>query len=61
MRVILLILRLNISVCSQEMFGSAPINDVDVRTFGEKWRQNDVSTSQSHTDVMHESRLTPGV
>ena len=46
----------------QEKFGMAPILYVDVETFGGNWRENDVKTSKRqnrHTDVMHESRLTP--
>ena len=50
----------------QEKFGTAPLLYVDVKTFNENWRENDVKTSKMtskrqnrHTDVMHESRLTP--
>ena len=32
-------------ICSQEMFSSAPINNVDVKTFGRKWFQNVKQTS----------------
>ena len=50
----------------QEMFGSAPLLYVDVETDVKMTsrRQTYVKTSESenrnsHTDVMHESRLTP--
>ena len=50
----------------QENFGTAPLLYVDVETFGGNWRENDVNMSKitsnrqnRHTDVMHESRLTP--
>ena len=38
----------------QEMFGLAQLLYVDVKRFG----GNDFKTSKSHTDVMHDSRLT---
>ena len=38
-----------------EKFGTAPLLYVDVETFGGNRRQN------RHTDVMHESRLTPAI
>ena len=43
----------------QEMFGSAPTFDVDVVTFGTKWRQN--LMSWRHNDVLYEGRNTPHV
>ena len=41
------------------MFCSAPIYNVDVETFGGKWRQKLTSWHKKHPDIMHESRLTP--
>ena len=41
------------------MVGSVPLLYVDVVTSGGNGRANDVKTSKRHTDVMHESRLTP--
>ena len=46
----------------QEPFDTAPLLYVDVETTGGNWHENDVKTSKRqnrHTDVMHESRLTP--
>ena len=46
----------------QEKFGMAPFLYVDVKAFGGNGCENDVRTSKHqtrHTDVMHESRLTP--
>ena len=50
----------------QEKFGTAPLLYGDVEMFGEKWCENDVIASKMtskrqnrHTDVVHESCLTP--
>ena len=50
----------------QEKFSTAPLLYVDVETFGGNWREDDVKTSKMtskrqnlHTDVIHESHLTP--
>ena len=49
----------NILIRSHEMFASAPINNIDVETVGQKMTSTlDVKTSKTHPDVMHESRLT---
>ena len=42
----------NISICSQELTGSAPLNDVDVKTFGRKWHQKDILMSCTRV-VLH--------
>ena len=47
----------------QKKFGTAPLIYVHLQMFGGNWRENDVKTlkwcDNWHTDIMHESRLTP--
>ena len=54
------LLRWNIYIFGQEMFGWAPTHDIDVKTFGGKWHQNwrhNVKKSPSHH--AGESSYTP--
>ena len=52
-------LRWNIYIFGQEMFGLAPDYDVELKTFGRKWhKKTDIMTSKRHPDIMHESHLT---
>ena len=47
--------KLNISICNQELCGSAPLNDIEILAFG----KNDVKKPQKYSDVIYNSRLTP--
>ena len=47
--------KLNISICSQELCGSAPLNDIEILAFG----KNDVKKPPKHSDVICNSRFTP--